>query len=319
MELADNDSDDEEDDWGRDREEMEEKTKKRKGKPKTDIPTTAGTVAGAVRQSGTATGAKNKTATPKTKNPSSSTSTKAKAKSTFVKPLPLHIQTLGPLNRSSSASSASSSALTKSAPSIESLLASMAPSSSSSSREHSNGLSSSLTSSASPPDTFSIEILSWAAVILRDSQLQSLCHQFLVSLLYQLYERSALPNDDETFQNVLLLCQFSLSSDCQFREINPTLLRKILPLVMLLTIREGDGEGEKEGDDQEIDSLMRVYGEEETGERYLESSLIRTFIVKTLSSFRGKFHQTNLALSAMKSDTSMILERVSGVEEESGG
>jgi hypothetical protein len=316
MELADNDDSDEEeeDDWGKGHEEKEQKSSHKKKKPKTEIPMATMT-----------TVAKSKPI-PKTKQHATPT----KTKSTFVKPLPLHIQTLGPLKSSSS---------TKSAPSIESLLASM-PSRESSHSSISNGTSSASTTH-SPPDTFSIEILSWASVILRDAQLQSLCHQYLISLLYQLYERSSLPNEDDPFQNALLLCQFSLSSDCHFHEINSTLLRKILPLIMLLTIDsnhellEGNKEGDQgdEGDDEEnqqIENLMKVYRENNEVIRpggglggggrsgssgYLESSLVQEFIVKTLSSFKGKFHQTNLALNSMKSDASLILGRVSGVEE----
>jgi hypothetical protein len=279
MELADNSEEDEED-WGKDVEDIQEKDKpSKKKRARTDIPVSANKPAPV---------AKNKP-TPKPKVSNSKTKG-----STFVKPLPLHIQSLSSLKPK-----------TAPAPSIESLIASMP---SSSSQSVGSGVF-----SYTPVDTFSIEIISWATVILHDTQLQALFHHYLIALLQQLCERSQLPLLDENLQNILLLCQYNFFHDSLYHDLNQPLLRQILPLIMLLALDSSPETTCVQFDQTLLEEYLKNEGEGGVGGKgsSMNTSLLYEFFSKTLSTLREKLNQTAI-LNTNTTKTDHLLGSLNG-------
>jgi hypothetical protein len=277
MELADNSEEEEEEDWGKGTEDAQDKPTKKRAK--TDIPVSIS------KPSPAAASVKIKTSAPKTK----ASAPKTKSQPTFVKPLPLHTLSLKPK--------------TAPAPSIESLIASI-PTSTSSSSSLGNGAAGRGGGSvgSTPIDTFSIEVASWATVILHDPQLQGLFQQYLISLLHQLCERSQLPSQDDNLQNIFLLCQYNFFHDSLFHDLNQTLLRQILPLIMLLALDSSSDNNAVEFDETLIEkSLKKREGDGRDEGREAGSmniSQLYEFLSKTLSSLREKINQTAMIMSS---------------------
>lgn len=169
-----------------------------------------------------------------------------------------------------------------------------------------------------PSDNFSIEILSWAVVILQDTQLQELFHQHFISLLFSMCERSALPFNDDNLQNIFLLCQFSLSRDSTFHDINQPLLRKILPLIMLLSL--DPSQAHVEFNQSFLQQHLSPHPPSSSSssaahENFFDETRIFNFMSKTFESLKGKVnhHSNNLSnkTDSSGSGTSGLLGSIS--------
>lgn len=181
------------------------------------------------------------------KAPSKVKSKSKSLESTFVKPLPLHIQTLTSFKPTSSLTGAntnshlsSSSSFSShihenkpisSAPSIQSLLNISTSSNSISAATTLPNNTSQLESQAQLQ--FSRDIFSWAIIIIKDKQLETLFETYFVELLNILNNENSLPSNNDNMVNVLHLIQYKLQINVTFNELNQSLLRNILPLIIL--------------------------------------------------------------------------------------
>jgi hypothetical protein len=89
------------------------------------------------------------------------------------------------------------------------------------------------------------EIVSWAALIVKDEELQRLLRSFLSTQLASLCMKGLLPLDHQQTKDALHLIQFGLNYEPSFEELNPSLLRHAIPLVMYAELQLDSSEEDR--------------------------------------------------------------------------
>lgn len=108
------------------------------------------------------------------------------------------------------------------------------------------------------------DVLLWASIILRDTQLQGLVRKLLAQRLLELCDNMILPVDDEISTNAIGLCQYGMhfngKSSLGPDGIDGALHRMVLPGVMLRFLEEQAGKGDEHSDAEAFNVLSAVEG-----------------------------------------------------------